>query len=286
MTLRALQLTAVLLLLLVGCVQPAPSSRGAESAAGAPSTIEIVPVSGVAWELLNPARGDASPRAATLWGDLNGSAPTGFLARFVDGFSSPAHIHNVSYRAVVIEGSLHNDDPEAAALWMPPGSFWIQPRGEVHITAAQGEANLALVEIDQGPYLVRPPEEAFDCGERPINIDASNVVWIAQGPDQDPLDGLAVAYLWGALQEGQANGTFVRLPAGVAVSIHSRAATCRAVVIQGSLRHADEPAVALEPGSYVGSTGDVVHRVTSNGDEAAILYVRTEGSYELRVDRG
>ncbi|NNE08734.1 MAG: DUF4437 domain-containing protein, partial [Gemmatimonadetes bacterium] len=38
----------------------------------AASGIEIVPVSAVDWEPLNPARGDASPQAGTLWGDRNG----------------------------------------------------------------------------------------------------------------------------------------------------------------------------------------------------------------------
>lgn len=36
---------------------------------------------------------------------------------------------------------------------MPLGSFWTQPSGEVHITAAKGEENIAYVEIDSGPDL-------------------------------------------------------------------------------------------------------------------------------------
>ena len=139
---------------------------------------EVVLISEVKWEKLNPARGDKSPQAGTLWGDRKGPVPTGFLAKFVDGFSSPPHIHNATYRAVVISGSIHNDDPDAADMWMPAGSFWTQPKGEVHITAARGATNMALVEIDKGPYLVLPVEEAFDSGERPVNVDASNIVWV------------------------------------------------------------------------------------------------------------
>ena len=115
----------------------------------APS-VEIVLASDVEWVQLNPARGSASPQAATLWGDLKGGVATGFLAKFIDGFSSPPHIHNATYRAVVIDGYIHNDDPDAADMWMPTGSFWTQPKGEVHITAAKGANNVALVEIDRG----------------------------------------------------------------------------------------------------------------------------------------
>lgn len=59
---------------------------------------------------------------------------------------------------------------------MQTGSFWTQPLGQSHITSAKGKENIALVEIDNGPYLVKPTEKAFDSEERSINIDAENVV--------------------------------------------------------------------------------------------------------------
>jgi mannose-6-phosphate isomerase-like protein (cupin superfamily) len=140
-------------------------------------TIHVTSVSNLKWEKLNPARGDKSPQAATLWGNRQGMAPTGFLVKFVDGFSSPPHIHNVSYRGIVISGQVHNDDPSAEKMWMPPGSYWTQPAGEPHITSAKGELNIAFIEIDNGPYLVKPKDKAFDNGERPFNIHRSNIIW-------------------------------------------------------------------------------------------------------------
>ena len=62
-------------------------------------TNKVLLSSEIVWEKLNPARGDQSPQAGTIWGDRRGSVATGFLAKFVDGFSSPPHIHNVTYRA-------------------------------------------------------------------------------------------------------------------------------------------------------------------------------------------
>jgi len=61
-------------------------------------------------------------------------------------------------------------------MWLPADSFWTQPAGENHITAADGENNLIYLEIDNGPYLVLAKEKAFDNGERPINIDERNLV--------------------------------------------------------------------------------------------------------------
>ena len=102
---------------------------------------------------------------------------------------------------MVVKGLIHNDDPSAEKMWMPVGSFWTQPAGESHITAAKGEECIAYVEIDSGPYLVKPIEEAFDNGERPINVDKNNLVWLdasktniieAKESAQSP----AIAFLW------------------------------------------------------------------------------------------
>ena len=72
---------------------------------------EIVLASEVKWRHLNPARGDASPAAGTLWGDQTKDGESGFLVRFREGFASPPHIHNITYRGFVIAGELHNNDP-------------------------------------------------------------------------------------------------------------------------------------------------------------------------------
>ncbi|NIP39297.1 MAG: DUF4437 domain-containing protein, partial [Candidatus Dadabacteria bacterium] len=184
-------------------------------------TTGVVLMSEVKWEQLNPARGDKSPMAGNLWGNRNESGPSGFLVKFVDGFSSPPHIHNVSYRGVVISGLIHNDDLSAKHVWMPQGSFWTQPAGEVHITAAKGNENIAYIEIDNGPFLVRAADEAFDNGERPVNIDKSKLVWLdasdikwIESPEtQAPSNGPKMAFLWGnqqggSTQEGKLGGYF------------------------------------------------------------------------------
>ena len=276
---RALRTLSLASIVAAGCTGVQTASDRTASIAG-PAT-EVLAVSGVEWEQLNPARGDESPQAGTLWGDRTGSVPTGFLAKFADGFASPPHIHNATYRAVVISGLIHNDDPDAANMWMPAGSFWTQPKGEVHVTSAKGATNLALVEIDKGPYLVRPPGEAFDSGERPVNVDASNIVWVAPPRMPAAADGPKQAYLWGNLQDGSSNGTFLKLPAGFSGRIHSHGTTFRAVVIQGRLQYRGAANETLEPGSYFGSNGEALHRVAAGAGGESVLYVRTNGNYEL-----
>jgi hypothetical protein len=246
-------------------------------------------MSDVKWAPLNPARGDASPKAGTLWGDRSGTGPSGFLVKFVDGFSSPPHIHNVTYRGVVISGLIHNDDPAAARMWLPAGSFWTQPKGKAHITAAKGGNNLAYIEIEQGPYLVRPSKQAFDSGERPVNVDKSNIVWldasnvtrIDRSGMPTAADGPRIAFLWGQPQDGELNGTLIKLPGGFAGQIRSHGSDFRAVVIQGRPKHRGADAKALDPGSFFGFRDKAVHRVSCEAGEACLIYVRMRGRFDV-----
>ncbi len=246
-------------------------------------TNNVLLSSDIVWEKLNPARGDQSPQAGTIWGDRKGQVPTGFLAKFVDGFSSPPHIHNVTYRAVVIKGLVHNDDPEAETMWMKPGSFWTQPVGESHITSAKGEENIALVEISKGPYLVEPIENAFDNGERPINIDASNVVWMNHTKTNwiSPKSQAEISFL---LQNNDDLSLFVKLPAGYNGTIETNGSVLHAVVIQGELNYTmlqNKETKVLDAGSYFSSTASAIHNVSNHSGEDVLIYVRTNGTIKV-----
>ncbi len=266
------------------------------SGTAAPGT-PVVRKADVHWTHLNPKRGDLAPSAATLWGDRNGHQATGFLLRPSDGFESPPHIHNITYRGIVIRGLIHNDDPDAAEMWMPPGSFWTQPKGETHITAAKGDDILAYIEIDSGPYLVQPREGAFDSGERPVNIDPSNIVWLDadQAGHMTPSSTAPsspatanptpqVAFLWGEVKQGRTRGMFVRLPAGFNGTITSSASEFRAVVIAGNPTYtspdAEKPAT-LEPGSYFSSHAEATHPISSAADAGTLLYLRSNDTCRI-----
>ena len=284
---RALLTLALVSVVTAACTSLQVASDSTASKPATKPTSKVVLTSEVKWYQLNPARGDKSPKAGTLWGDRKGSVPTGFLVKFGDGFSSPPHIHNITYRAVVISGTIHNDDPDAADMWMPAGSFWTQPKGEVHITAAKGSTNMALVDINKGPYLVLPTEEAFDSGERPVNVDASNIVWVDQPGMPDSANGAKVAFLWGKPQDDQLNGTLVKLPAGFSGKINSHGSTFRAVVIHGQPHYqvSETDVKTLEPGSYFSSKGESVHQASCQAGEDCIIYVRMEGKFDVTSSR-
>lgn len=245
----------------------------------------VVQVADVKWGALNPARGKKGPRAADLWGDRTGNGSTGFLVKFTDGFSSPPHIHNVSYRGVVISGLVHNDDPKAEEMWMPAGSFWTQPAGEVHITSAKGEDVTVYVEIDQGPYLVMPPEEASDNGERPVNMHASNLVWLnASDTSWLSAEGAQLAFLWGESKAGKPGGVMLKLPAGFEGEIRS-SSDLQAVVVAG------QPEVGfkkekLQPGSSFQSEGVAIQSIRSKSDQESILYLRSDQPLQVVSMKG
>ncbi|REL27396.1 DUF4437 domain-containing protein [Thalassotalea euphylliae] len=254
----------------------------------APSDAKIVSAENVDWGYLNPLRGDKSPGAANLWGDRTKDTATGMLVRFKKGFFSPPHIHNITYRGIVINGLLHNDDPTAARMWMPTGSYWTQPAGEDHITAADGESNLIYLEIDRGPYLVKPSNQAFNNGEAPINLHANNLVWQPYGAGKR-------AFLWGNTSKGEINGSLIKLPAGFAGQLISSAQEFRAVVITGQLGLVDSHLVdgnnakvshankvkSLAPGSYFGAEQSNNYQLHSAHE--TILYIRTDGHLMLNT---
>ncbi len=244
-----------------------------------PSSVRVVLASDVDWGSLNPLRGDKSPRAGTLWGSRTGPVPSGFLVKFVDGFSSPPHIHPVTYRGVVISGQVHNDDPEAREMWLPTGSFWTQPAGDVHITAAKGSENVAYIEIEEGPYLVHPSEKAFEASEEPVWMKPSSMAWANLPGVPASADGPKVAALPGNPQDNRLRRALLKLPPGFDGSVRSRGSTFHAVVIQGRFRHevpGETDESTLEPSSYFGSEGDVVHRLTCEAGEGCLIYVRTD----------
>ncbi len=270
--------------LLISCENPKEESKADSSIDIKTPTNKVLLSSEVNWEKLNPARGDQSPQAGTIWGDRKGNVATGFLAKFVDGFSSPPHIHNVTYRAVVIKGLVHNDDPNAENMWMKSGSFWTQPVGESHITSAKGEENIALVEIDKGPYLVKPINEAFDSGERPINIDVSNIVWLnnEQTTWVDSNSKGAISFL---LDNKELKSLFVKLPKGYKGEIETEGSTLHSVVIKGELNYLipqNKELKTLDVGSYFGSTDKAIHSITNVSEKEIILYIRTNGKIKVK----
>jgi len=255
----------------------------------AETSYEMTPNLAIEWGALNPARGDKSPRAGTLWGNRTNEGASGFLVKFVDGFSSPPHIHNVTYRGVVISGLVHNDDPKAKNMWLPAGSFWTQPAGEAHITAAQGDNNIAYIEIENGPYLVKPESEAFDNGERPVNVDKTNLVWLDASNIKwidDQNSGVQTAFLWGNPQGEQLSGRFIKLPKEFGGHITTESNDFRAIIIQGQLQYSageQDERTNLTSGSYFGSEGDAVHRLSPKAD--TIIYVRTDQPFIIHSNK-
>lgn len=250
-------------------------------------TNKVLLSSEIVWEKLNPARGDQSPQAGTIWGDRKGNVATGFLAKFVDGFSSPPHIHNVTYRAVVIKGTIHNDDPSAKDMWMKPGSFWTQPVGESHITSANGDENMALVEINEGPYLVKPVDEAFDNKKRPINIDASNVVWLNSDETNwvDSKCNAEISFLLQSNTSDELKSLFVKLPIDFTGELQTSGTVMHAVVISGEANYTlplTNEIKNLDTGSYFGSTDTAIHKIKNSAENETIIYLRTNGRIKIK----
>jgi len=250
------------------------------------SVNEVVTADNVEWGWLNPLRGDKSPAAGKLWGDRTKNEPAGFLVKFKKGFSSPPHIHNITYRGVVIKGLLHNDDENAEKQWLTAGSYWQQPAGEAHITAADGEDNMAFLDIQEGPYLVKPTSEAFDNGERPVNVDKTNLVWLNANDIEWVIDksNVKTAFLWGSHENNQLRASLIKLPAGFKGKIKNLSPNFRAVVISGKVTHQfskKEDKNVLEPGSYFGAEENATSIISA--EKETVIYIRSNGNFKVTL---
>ena len=129
-------------------------------------------------------------------------------------------------------------------------------------------------------------DDAFQTAEVPINIDASNLVWCDFG---DPSSEAKLAYLWGTPEKENLNGTLLKVPRGTSVVVSSRNADFRAIVIQGQpdYRKPDTgETLTLEPGSFFMANAAAKHRVTADDQSDLILYIRSNGNFELPSKKG
>lgn len=186
---------------------------------------------------------------------------------------------------MVVKGLIHNDDPDAEKMWMPPGSFWTQPAGQAHITAAKGEEVIAYVEIDSGPYLVKPTQEAFDDGVRPINVDKNNIIWLDASQlkmieSNETTLSLSITFLW---EDGDMNGKLLKLPVEFDGTIFSRGSQFHAVVITGELSYImpkTNDFKRLDPGSYFTSTSNAKHVLKAKAE--TVIYIRSNGEITIK----
>ncbi|WP_298301151.1 DUF4437 domain-containing protein [uncultured Erythrobacter sp.] len=275
-------LTVASLLLLVGCGSVGQESTGESTEALTPEGVglEIITPDEVDYIPLNPARGDAAPQAGVLWGDIRSDTASGTLLRFADGFSSPPHIHNITYRAVVIEGQLHNAPPNAPMNWMGPGSFWVQAAVEDHITAAKpGSSALAFLEIETGPYLVEPSSEAFRPLDTSLNLEASDIEWSSIAEEKwisSKTAGSAgeFAVLWGDPVSG---ARLIKLSKDAPVRLKFDTSDLRAVVVQGAIEQ-HVPSVSdptpIGPGGFFRASIAIENVLTCTTEEC-LVYLRT-----------
>jgi quercetin dioxygenase-like cupin family protein len=98
--------------------------------------------------------GEGNPvEAAHLWGDPS-TGPAAFLVRMPKGYSEPLHSHTSTYRAILIEGQFQSRSKDAAtdlAEVYAPGSYVVQPGGQVHSEVSAGDGPLLALVIFEGP---------------------------------------------------------------------------------------------------------------------------------------
>ena len=93
-----------------------------------------------------------------------------------------------------------------------------------------------------------------------------------------------MAHLWGEIAGKEKNGSFVKMPAGYSGKLSTAAPLMRVVTIGGVTQvqvSGGSDTQKLDPGSYFGSMGEASHQVSCVSGDECILYLHTEGKYQL-----
>ena len=144
---------------------------------------------------------------------------------------------------------------------------------------------MAFLDIQEGPYLVKPTSEAFDNGERPVNVYKTNLVWLNANDIQwvSEKSNVETAFLWGSHKENQLRAALLKLPAGFNGKIKNLSPNFRAVVISGEVTHQfskKDTKNDLQPGSYFGAEENATSIISTAKE--TILYIRSNGDYEVK----
>lgn len=226
-------------------------------------------------------------------GDFKKDTPSGFLVKFKDGYKSPLHVNSTDYKAIAIDGRFHNGAKNAEAMWMGQGSYWTQPKGEVHETFATfAKEPLAFIEVDSGIYKEQSEDKATNNNAQPINMDASNIIWLDANnanwlDEKASVAGAKVAYFWGTLTKNKYSGTFIKLPPRFKGKLVVFSDDFKAVVARGNptLTLKNGKKESLELGSFFETKGGAFKQnITSAPSEETILYIRIKGVYRVELE--
>ncbi len=130
---------------------------------------------------------------------------------------------------------------------------------------------------------MKPINKAFDNGERPINIDISNVVWL-DNEKTNWVSSNSNAQISFLLKNEDFRSLFVKLPKGYSGTIKTEGTVLHSVIIQGELNYLvsqENETKVLDPGSYFGSTSKATHTISNTKNDVVLIYIRTNGSIEI-----
>ena len=105
--------------------------------------------------------GEGSPvEAAVLWGDP-ATGPAAILVRLPAGYAEPWHSHSTTYHSVLVKGEFQTrsrNNGETSTEVYGPGSYLVQPGGDVHSEVNAGDEELVALVYFDGPVDFVPAE--------------------------------------------------------------------------------------------------------------------------------
>lgn len=133
---------------------------------------------------------------------------------------------------------------------------------------------------------MKPTSEALDNGERPVNVDKTNLVWLNAKDIEwiNEKSKVKTAFLWGSHEKNQLRVTLLKLPAGFKGKIQNLSPSFRAVIISGGLTHQfakNGEKKELNAPSYFGAEENATSIISA--EKETVIYIRSNGSFKVNA---
>jgi quercetin dioxygenase-like cupin family protein len=235
------------------------------------------------WKPLVAEAGDKGPMVAALWGDMMNEA-NGFFIKVPAGEKGMLHTHTNDYHGIAVTASTAGQDGGKTHV-VAQGSYWFQPGGTAHINACPGKTPcIGFAHFTAGKFDFAPAKATKGAKPDPKAIEKTikAAKWIPF--DEKNPKGGAWSALWGDMK-ADANGMFVKLPAGNPEFWHIHSSDYHGVVLAGTLDHHEsgtEPN-ELPTGSYWWQPGGNKHvDLRKAGGPDCVVYVYFENAFDAK----
>jgi len=199
------------------------------------------------------------------------------VVRFPPGYRTALHAHTATYTGVAMSEGLVHGSTEEATEALPKWSNWVQPAGEAHVDACQGEEPCYLLAFFDGAVDMVPADAP--AAEPTVQINRGDQLeWV-------PVKGgVMMSLIHGNPKEG-AFHTLFQFPAGMSTNVHTHSAAFTGALLSGSHQRGPsaDQLVSLTEGAVWNEVAGAPHMEKCGTESNCIFVAAMDGALDTNA---